>query len=71
MNPDVVKAVRDALGGASDNLHRARAAFRGLGADEMGQLYGQSGETRAEIVAGYEREVERWQKALADVGGKP
>jgi hypothetical protein len=37
-----------------DNLYRARAAFRNCTPEQMQQQYGQSGQTRAEILAGYE-----------------
>lgn len=66
MNHDIIEAVQGRLGNAQDNLHRARAAFRGLTVEQMGEQYGESGETRAEVVAGYECEVERWKRALED-----
>ena len=70
MNPDIVKAVQAQLGNAQDNLHRARAAFRGLSPQELSeQPYGESGRTRAQIVAGYEEEEARWLKALDDARG--
>lgn len=66
MNPDIIHAVKSQLGNAEDNLHRAKAAFRGLDEKRMGEQYGQSGRTRAEIVAEYTAEVERWKRALAE-----
>lgn len=48
-----------------DDLYRARAAFRGLSAEEMGKQYGQSGQTRAEIVAGYERREAELNELIA------
>jgi hypothetical protein len=67
MNSDVKQAVRDKLGAAQDNLHRARAAFRGCDAKAMAEQHGESGETRAAVLAGYESEVQRWEKALESV----
>ncbi len=64
---DVVQAVQAQLGNAEDNLARARAAFRGMDSRELAKEYGQSGETRGAVLTGYEREVERWKKALAEV----
>lgn len=59
-----------------DNLYRARAAFRGLSDAEMDKQYGQSGETRRQIVDGYaahDSAVEQailWVKSQADGEGK-
>lgn len=69
MNKDIVAAVRDRLAGAEDNLHRARSAFRGLSAQNMQEQYGQSGSTRAQIIADYESEVARWKSALSEAEG--
>lgn len=41
---------------SGDNLERARAAFRGLSPAEMAKEYGQSGQTRQQILDGYEQE---------------
>ena len=52
-----------------DNLYLARAAFRNCTPEQMQQEYGQSGQTRAQILADYEaheREVDAavaWVKA--------
>lgn len=64
---DIKRAVQDKIGQAEDNLCRARAAFRNLPPEVMNQEYGQSGETRSAIVAGYEADVARWKAALATV----
>lgn len=37
-----------------DNTARARAAFRNCTLEQMQEQYGQSGQTRAQILAGYE-----------------
>jgi len=66
MNNDIIRAVRNMLSSAEDNLARARAAFRGLGAADMQSAYGQSGESRVDILSGYEQDVARWRRALAD-----
>jgi phage-related tail protein len=64
---DVVQAVQAQLGNAEDNLARARMQFGRMTSRELAQPYGQSGETCSAVLAGYEREVERWRKALAEV----
>ena len=52
--------VRNARG---DYLHRARAAFRNCSPEQMNSQYGQSGKTRNEIIADYERFDAEWQAA--------
>jgi hypothetical protein len=64
---DVVQAVQAQLGNAEDNLARARMAFGRMGSKELAKQHGQSGETRGAVLASYEREVERWRKALVEV----
>lgn len=51
------KAIEQQLGGAQDNLYRARAAFKHIPPDEMDKQHGQSGRTRADIL----REYEEWE----------
>lgn len=63
-NPDIKHAVQHQLGGALDNLHRAESAFRGA---DLSVQHGQSGQTRLQIIEGYKEEVERWQRALAEL----
>lgn len=52
-----------------DDLERARHAFHGMGSMQMQEQHGQSGKTRAEILARYEKfaaEVDaavQWVKA--------
>lgn len=67
MNDDVRRAVEDKLLVAQDNLHRTKAAWAGLGTKTMNDVYSESGKTRQDILSVYEREVERWTKALASV----
>jgi hypothetical protein len=64
MNPDVIAAVKSQLSNAEDNLYRAKHAA--LTCDPSKQ-WGQSGQTLNEIIAGYDAEVARWKRALADV----
>lgn len=47
-----------------DDLYRARSAWRGLSPEEMNKKYGQSGKTRAEILAGYEAHSDEVDAAL-------
>lgn len=54
-----------------DNLQRARWAFKGLSPDEMAQQYGQSGQTRAELLAGYEAHDQTVSDAVAWVKAQP
>jgi hypothetical protein len=46
-----------------DNLERARYAFKGCTPEQMRQEYGQSGQTRAQILEGYEHDRQKWQDA--------
>lgn len=54
-----VKALEQYRG---DDLYRARAAFRNCTPEQMRAAYGQSGKTRAEILAEYEQH----DKAVSD-----
>lgn len=68
---DVREAINDRLGGAQDNLHRAKHAARNVeaqGKNPAEYQWGQSGMTLGEIIAGYQSEVDRWQRALNEVG---
>lgn len=47
-----------------DDLYRARAAFRNRTPAQMQEQYGQSGQTCAEIVAGYEKHETKVNDAL-------
>lgn len=68
MNPDIKKdlrrAVQQMLGNAEDNLYRAKRSFTG---SDLSAQHGQSGKTRAEILAEYQEDYDRWQRALEAV----
>lgn len=49
----------------SDDLYRARAAFRGMTSKQMQEQYGQSGKTREQIIADYEKHEDRVNAAIA------
>lgn len=48
-----------------DDTYRARAAFRGMNAEQMKQQHGQSGKTRAQILAEYEAHDAKVDAAIA------
>lgn len=48
-----------------DNLIRARRAFRHCTPEQMGEVYGGNGQTRAEILAGYEAHDAKVTAAIA------
>lgn len=60
------KLIMASLGNAEDNLHRAKAAFCGIGPDGMAKEHGESGQTRAELLAGYQAERDAAAKLLED-----
>ena len=64
MKDDVIRIVRNALADADDNLHMAYMSFGHLNTEEMNEQCGQSGSTRAEILAGYHAERDRLQKCV-------
>lgn len=53
-----------------DDTYRAKAAFRNCTPEEMQQEYGQSGQTRAEILASYEAHDAKVQAAIDWVKAK-
>ncbi len=57
-----IKALEEMRG---DDLYRARAAFKNCTPEQMTQKYGQSEQTRAEILAGYEEHDAKVAAALA------
>jgi hypothetical protein len=63
-----IRALRDARG---DNFERAKAAFAGLTDEQMQQEYGQSGRTRAEILADYGAHVREINAAIEWVQSRP
>ena len=66
MNPDIEYAIKRQLGQAEDNLFRAKLAGR---RSDVTQQWGESGQTLQQIIDGYQREVDRWKRALADAAG--
>ncbi len=54
------------LGNAEDNLHRAKAAFRGLDSEAMKKEHGDSGQTRLAVLEGYQREYDDAARLLAE-----
>lgn len=61
-----IKALEQMRG---DNLYRARAVFKNCTPEQMAQKYGQSEQTRAEILAGYEAHEAKVTAAIAWVIG--
>jgi tryptophan 2,3-dioxygenase len=62
----IKQALENDLGNAADNLYRARSAFNGLSADAMEGQYGQSGETRQQILDGYQKWYDEAKSVLDD-----
>lgn len=56
------RAIQNAKG---DDLERAEDAFRGMSDDELDRQYGQSGQTRREILDGYREYRKEWAAAMA------
>ena len=53
-----------------DDLQRARFAFRHYSPEEMNKPHGESGKTRAEIIAAYEAHEAKIDSAIAWVRAK-
>lgn len=62
----VTKLVRERLGLARDNYHRARSAFRGK---DLSEQHGESGKTRGDVLRGYEDDVQDWERELRALEG--
>lgn len=58
-------AIRALQGLKGDDTYRARRAFQGMSAADMSQEHGQSGRTRAEILAEYESYDAKVDAAIA------
>lgn len=58
------EGLRRIAGDASDNLYRAKAAFKHCTPEQLGQRYGQSDDTRAEIIAGYQESLDDANQAI-------
>lgn len=54
MNPHQKLAIRALERMRGEDSARARAAFRGMTKEQMGEQFGESGQTRAEVLACYE-----------------
>ena len=68
MSPESQKIIFRALQSyRGDNLERASAAFRNCTPEQMQQQYGQSGETRVEILRGYQEHAAAVEKAAAEL----
>lgn len=65
MNEHQALIIRALEGLKGDDTYRAKMAFRGLTPEQMRQQYGESGRTREEIVADYERRDAEVDAAIA------
>lgn len=64
MNDEIKKTLLAALSTyRGDDVERARAAFRRYTPEQMKEQHGQSGRTRAEILAEYEQHAEKVEAA--------
>ena len=57
----IKKVLKESKG---DNLYRARARFRNLSAEELNKEHGESGQTCAEIITGYEEHEKKFDNAI-------
>lgn len=64
MKTDVLEIVKNALGGAEDNLFRANRAFGRMTDEELSLEHGQSGRTRGSILAGYQDDKTRLERCI-------
>lgn len=67
----IIHALNGNLAVARDNLYRACATFRDCTPEQMAQPYGQSSQTRQEILDGYERREAELRAAVAEVLALP
>lgn len=51
----------------SDDLIRAKVAFRNLSSERMQEQYGRSGQTRQQILDGYEEREQQCNSAIAEL----
>jgi hypothetical protein len=67
MPPEVRETILRALSsaGCSDDLNRARSAWRRCTPEQMAQQYGESGQTRQQILGGYLAAQARFDAARA------
>ena len=64
MNAHKELAIRALERMMGDDTARAKAAYRNCTPEQMQQEYGQSGQTRAQILAGYEEHDDKVQAAI-------
>jgi len=50
-----------------DDFYRAKLAFRNCTPEEMNQEYGQSGQTRQQILDGYEQREKQCDEAITEL----
>jgi hypothetical protein len=65
MNPHRALAIKALRQMAGDDLYRARVAFAGYTPEQMSEPHGESGQTRAAILAGYELREANVKAAIA------
>ena len=61
----VIQAAERMLGGAGDNLQRAKLSFGSLSSEFMQKQFGQSGQTCQQVLDGYQKEYDEWVSVLA------
>ena len=64
MNEHQALAIRALSNLLNDSSARARAAFRGYTPEQMQEQYGLSGQTRARILADYEAQDDKIERAI-------
>lgn len=65
MKDKVLQIVKNALGGAEDNLYRANMQFGHMGHEQLKEEYGQSGRTCGDIMQGYRDSHDELKQCLA------
>ncbi len=65
MKNKVLEIVKNALGGAEDNLYRANLQFGRMTVDELSKEYGQSGNTCEDVMQGYRDAEEEMKQCVA------
>lgn len=56
-----IRSIRETKG---DNYERAKMAFSGLSEEQMAKEYGESGQTRSEILAIYKRHADNCAETI-------
>lgn len=65
--PLLLRLVRNELSTTESWLSQAKRAFSGCSPEQMDQEYGESGQTRANIIAGYQQKRDHAQQLLNDL----